>query len=105
MHWVSHIPIARWNEFFTIFHSCLKPGAKVILSDDIHRSDDTDPYYSKLECCDSFETRYLPGGNKYEIVKTYFTPESLRDLLNPHADNIGIHFDRPRWWVKYDVKG
>jgi len=104
MHWVSHIPLARWDEFFTTFHSRLKPGAKVILCDDIHRSDDTDPYYCKLDSRDSFEIRHLPGGKSYEIVKTYFTPESLRDLLQPHADDIEIHFDRPRWWVSYEVK-
>lgn len=104
MYWVSHIPLARWDEFFTTFHARLKPGAQVILTDDSYRSGNTYPCYSKLECRDSFEIRHLPDGNSYEIVKTYFTPESLRDLLQPHADNIEIHFGRPRWWVKYQVK-
>ncbi len=104
MHWVSHIPMARWAEFFRAFHARLKPGAKVLLADDIHRPNDTDPYYSKLETRDSFEIRHLPDGSSYEIVKTYFTPEQLHALLHPYAENIDIHFERPRWWLTYDVK-
>ncbi len=103
MHWVSHIPLSRWNEFFTTFHARLKPGAKVMLADDIRRPDDTDPYYSKLADRDSYEIRQLPSGKSYEIIKTYFTPENLRELLGPFADKIEIHFDRPRWWLTYEA--
>jgi SAM-dependent methyltransferase len=103
MHWVSHIPMARWDEFFRRFHARLKPGAKVILCDDIRRTNDTDPYYSKLDSRDTFEIRRLPEGGEYEIVKTYFTPESLRSLLSPYAIDLELHFESPRWWVTYGV--
>lgn len=104
MHWVSHIPLARWDEFFAGFHARLKPGAKVLLADDIRRPDDADPYYSKIATRDSYEIRRLPEGGTYEIVKTYFTPEALRELLQPYADNVEIRYERPRWWLTYDVK-
>jgi cyclopropane fatty-acyl-phospholipid synthase-like methyltransferase len=104
MHWVSHIPLARWNEFFTGFHARLTPAAKVLLADDIRRPDDADPFYSKTGTRDSYEIRRLPNGKSYEIVKTYFTPDGLRALLAPFADNMEIRFERPRWWLTYDVR-
>jgi SAM-dependent methyltransferase len=104
MHWVSHIPLSRWDEFFRGFHARLKPRAKVMLADDIRRPDDTDPYYSKLETRDSYEIRRLPNGETYEIVKTYFTPDELRALLQPYAANLIIRYERPRWWLTYDAK-
>lgn len=104
MHWVSHIPLARWAEFFTGFHACLNRGATVLLADDIRRPDDADPYYSKLATRDSYEIRRLPNGQSYEIVKTYFTPDELRALLQPWAHNLQIHYERPRWWLTYEVR-
>ena len=105
MHWVSHIPLARWSEFFTAFHARLKPGATVMLADDIRRPDDADVWYSKLPTRDTFEIRHLPNGESYEIVKTFFTPEQLGALLEPYATNLRLRFDRPRWWLTYDVRG
>ncbi len=104
MHWVSHIPLSRWREFFATFHARLKPGATVLLADDIRRPDDSDPYYSKLSDRDSYEIRRLPGGGSYEIIKTYFSPADLQRLLAAYAENLQIHFERPRWWVTYTVK-
>lgn len=105
MHWVSHIPLARWGDFFATFHARLKPGARVMLADDIRRPDDADPYYSKVATRDSYEIRRLPEGGEYEIVKTYFTADELRDLLRPFAEDVVIRYERPRWWLTYTVKG
>lgn len=104
MHWVSHIPLARWGGFFATFHARLRPGATVLLADDIRRPDDADPYYSKVATRDTFEIRRLPEGGTYEIVKTYFTPDELSALLEPFAENVKIRYERPRWWLTYDVK-
>ena len=104
MHWVSHIPKSRWAEFFVAFHARLKPGAKIILCDDIRRTNDTDPYYSKLDSRDTFEIRRLPEGGTYEIVKTYFTPESMAGLLSPYARDLQMHFEAPRSWVSYTAR-
>jgi SAM-dependent methyltransferase len=104
MHWLSHIPSARWDEFFSSFHARLKPGAKVLMADDIRRPDDEDPYFSKVETRDPYELRRLPNGKSYEIVKRYFTPDELHALLAPYATSIQIRFERPRWWLTYDVR-
>jgi SAM-dependent methyltransferase len=90
MHWISHIPLARWDEFFSSFHARLKPGANVLMADDIRRPDDEDPYFSKVETRDSYELRQLPNGKSYEIVKRYFTSDELHALLAPYATNIQI---------------
>ena len=104
MHWVSHVPMARWDEFFRSFHRHLSPGARVLLADDIRRPDDADIYYSKLDSRDSFEIRELPNGESYEIVKHFFSPQDLRARLEPYGDRIEIQFERPRWWLTYEVK-
>jgi SAM-dependent methyltransferase len=101
---VSHLPLSRWHDFITAFHAHLKPGAKVLLIDDIRRLDDGDPWYSKLDSRDTHEIRQLPNGESYEIVKTYFTPEQLQSLLEPYAENLEIRYERPIWRVTYDVR-
>ena len=104
MHWASHIPRDRWHEFFTTFHSRLKPGATVMLVDDIRRPNDADPWYSKLATRDTYEIRHLPNGDDYEIVKTFFSADDLRTRLQPYADNLQLRYDRPRWWLSYDIR-
>lgn len=104
MHRVSHLPVSRGAEFFRAFHRRLKPGAKVLLADDIRRDDDTDPFYSRLDNGDSYELRHLPNGRSYEIVKRYFSPAELHSLLKPYAENIQVRFERPRWWLTYDAR-
>ena len=101
---VSHLALARWDEFFRAFHAKLKPGAKVLLADDIRRTNDSDPWYSKLATRDSYEIRRLPNGGTYEIVKTYFTPDQLHALLQPYAENIQLRYGQPSWWLTYEVR-
>lgn len=103
MHWASHIPRARWAEFFTTFHARLQPGATVMLVDDIRRPNDADPWYSKLATRDTYEIRHLPNGGDYEIVKTFFSAEDLRARLEPYAANLQLRYERPRWWLTYQT--
>ena len=77
----------------------------MLLADDIRRLDDADPYYSKLATRDSYEIRRLPNGGTYEIVKTYFTPDQLHTLLQPYGENIQLRYERPSWWLTYEVRG
>ncbi len=89
--WWSHIPKSRIRDFITTLHRRLEPGALVIFADQL-------PY----DCPDrrldsegnSLETRTLPDGRKFEIVKNFPSANELTDILRDFADDLR-YIERP----------
>jgi len=102
MQWFSHIPRARIGEFLTGWHRRIGPGAPVFLADN-----QVMPYtstYTKPGTADTFEDRELDG-ERFEVLKNYFTAAELRSLLDPYADDVTLHEGVHWWWLTYRVRG
>jgi SAM-dependent methyltransferase len=78
--WLSHVPAARFDEFWTLVRSALKPGGRVFLVDSGPRGDHTDS---------EEQLRELYDGREFTIVKRYWTPDSLEARLS----DLGFAFD------------
>ena len=79
--WLSHVPSERFDSFWSLVKTSLKPGGRFFFIDSL-----PDPYSSVAdhETPTSREVRQrrrLNDGRSYEIIKIYYAPEELQERL------------------------
>jgi SAM-dependent methyltransferase len=75
--WLSHVPEARFDEFWTLVRAALGPGGRVFLvdsgaGDTAHTGTDQDGWE---------ETRSLSDGRTFRIVKRRWAPDELAERV------------------------
>lgn len=86
-YWISHVPAARWTDFWDLIDRALRPGGRVWFMDnahpeyaDVHGPGDW-PVAAGLRTADQVEdeiqTRTLLDGSEWTIVKRFWWPEEL----------------------------
>jgi SAM-dependent methyltransferase len=75
--WLSHVPLERFDRFWSLVGECLKPDGRVFFVDDAHITDDEriagEP--------GSRVKRLLKDGSAHRIFKVAHTPEQLEQRL------------------------
>jgi demethylmenaquinone methyltransferase/2-methoxy-6-polyprenyl-1,4-benzoquinol methylase len=76
--WLSHVPPERFESFWSFVADCLKPGGRVFLADDGHRT------ARELVEGPSSATirRQLRDGTSYRLVKVPYRPADLEKQLS-----------------------
>jgi SAM-dependent methyltransferase len=75
--WLSHVPLERFEAFWSFVERALKPGGRVAFVDDAYRTPD-----ELVEGEDSSKVRRrLLNGTAYHAVKVPHTPETLQKRL------------------------
>jgi SAM-dependent methyltransferase len=75
--WLSHVPLGRFESFWTLVADCLKDDGRVFFADDAHRTPDElieGPSSSMIR-------RRLDDGTSYRIVKVPHRPPDLEQRL------------------------
>ena len=47
------------------------------------------------------EVRVLSDGEKYEVIKNYYTQSELHRIFEPYSKELEVHEGKCFWWVKY----
>jgi SAM-dependent methyltransferase len=84
--WLSHVPMERFEAFWSLVERCLKPGGRVAFTDDGYRAVD--------ELIEGDESsvirRRLLDGTPFRAVKVPHTPECLEQRLGQLGWRIGV---------------
>ena len=100
--WLSHVDLARMDEFLRAFHSHLGPGAVVLMFDERATEERPNPSASRVDAAGNrYEMRRLLDGERFEIVKNLFDRARLEALLRPHAAALHCHELRYFWVAEY----
>ena len=83
--WLSHVPEVRFNEFWTLVRSALRPGGRVFLVD----SGAGDTAHTGTEQDGQEETRSLSDGRTFRIVKRRWPSNELAARVRP----LGFELD------------
>lgn len=101
--WYSHMPRRRIPEFLAALANCSKPGAMIMFVDQL-------PYdgfeRTTDENGDTLETRTLPGGSSFSVIKNFPSEVELRSMLSGFGEDI-CYTARPEegnWEVVWRVK-
>ena len=76
-YWLSHVPAARFEAFWQLVRSALRPGGRVFLVD----SNVPEPRNSSVD--HHGEVRWLQDGRRFRIVKHYWAAEELAARVAP----------------------
>jgi len=101
--WLSHVDLARMEEFLLAFHSWLESSAVVLIFDDMQTSDRVNP--SRIDKYGNrYEQRTLQTGERFEIIENFFSKASLLKLIDAYG--IDPHYEtlEGKWVLRYFVK-
>lgn len=93
--WLSHVPMARFETFWSLVDRCLEAGGRVAFADDGYRAPE-----ELIEGEDSeVIRRQLTTGASFRAVKTAHTPDALEGLLQPLGWDIHVKYvGGPFFW-------
>ncbi len=97
--WLSHVPRARFSDFWAFVRTCLKPSGRVFLidnrNDPVRSSSTKDPYV--VEYGTDLQLRTLSDGSKYRVVKVMYEPDELESSIA--AEGWSVDIDATRWFI------
>jgi 2-polyprenyl-3-methyl-5-hydroxy-6-metoxy-1,4-benzoquinol methylase len=76
--WLSHVPLERFDSFWTLVANCLKPGGRVFFVDDAYRTPDE---LVEGEASTTIR-RHLNDGTAHRVVKVPHHPADLERRLS-----------------------
>lgn len=91
--WFSHIPKARWHEFFLGLSACLRPNARVILLDNLYVEGSSTPISDQDNDGNTIQTRYLEDGSSHQVIKNFPTEAELKQAV----EGLGVNCSFTRW--------
>jgi demethylmenaquinone methyltransferase/2-methoxy-6-polyprenyl-1,4-benzoquinol methylase len=77
--WLSHVPEARFDEFWETVRAALAPGGRVFLVD----SGAGDSAHTGKDQAGEEETRSLADGRSFRIIKRRWVPDELAARVRP----------------------
>ena len=94
--WLSHVPLARFAEFWSRVQSWLEPGGRVFFVDDAHRTAG-ELIYGEAS---SIVQRRLSDGTTHRVVKVPHRPAELERRLRElgWAITVSASADEPFYW-------
>lgn len=102
--WFSHIPKHRIKEFIEGFHKRLGKGSVVFMADNVYVKGIGGELISKCDEADTYKIRELANGEKYEILKNYYTKHELDTIFEKYTTDLQIEVGSCFWWICYTVK-
>jgi len=79
--WISHVPAARFAEFWTLVRRAVRPGGRVFL---------VDGAIGGREPGGEEEQRALNDGREFRIVKRFWTPAELAEQVRSHGFELAL---------------
>jgi len=88
-HWLSHIPVTRFADFWDLVRRCTGDGGRVGFIDEDDRAAwrDSDRPSTNQELA----RRTLPDGRQFDIVKVFWSPDELQRQLSSLRWNVQIN--------------
>ena len=78
--WLSHVPPARFEEFWSLVRVALKPGGRVFFIDSLMEQTSAARDHGPLDESGTVR-RKLNDGREFDIVKVFYQPSALEQRL------------------------
>jgi ubiquinone/menaquinone biosynthesis C-methylase UbiE len=79
--WLSHVPPERFDAFWDLVRSALRPGGRVFFVDSLRAETPAEKERRRRTLEDHTTTRQLNDGREFRIVKIFYEPEVLEAQL------------------------
>jgi demethylmenaquinone methyltransferase/2-methoxy-6-polyprenyl-1,4-benzoquinol methylase len=98
--WLSHVPRARFGQFWELVERCLEPGGHAFLVDS--RRTSSYPAVDTRRKLEEVELRRLNDGSEHRLIKVYYEPSELMTLLRSRGWDA--HIRGTTWFIYGSVR-
>ncbi|MBA2712723.1 MAG: methyltransferase domain-containing protein [Rubrobacteraceae bacterium] len=88
--WLSHVPPERFEAFWMLVRSALKPGGRVFFVDSLRTETWAEKERLGRDPRDHTTLRQLNDGQEFRIVKIFYDPEELSSRLRDLGWNVHV---------------
>lgn len=102
--WFSHVPVERRREWFSVLHSRLNPGARVLIVDNSEAQCERLPITRTDEQGNTYQTRLTDAGQSYEVLKNFPAEGELLGVAREFGANHEYRRLEHFWLFRYDAR-
>ena len=95
--WLSHVPEEKFDLFWELIHTCLKPNGRWYFIDS-RLEDFSSAIDHSVDLNSDVVTRKLNNGGEFDIIKRFYEPETLSSRLQNLGWNTRIS-TTPRFFI------
>jgi SAM-dependent methyltransferase len=88
--WWSHVDKRSERRFLQHFASRLRPGAELLMIDQVYLEGYTMPAFRRDREGNRYELRSLESGHVFQVIKNYPTPEQLKASLAGICEEVQV---------------
>jgi len=99
--WISHVPKARLNRFFSAFHSKLSEGATIFFADNVPVKGIGGDLIQEEGEVDTYKLRQLKDGSSHRVIKNYYSDEELFSLFKESGKCLKVERGACFWRIQY----
>ena len=98
--WFSHEPRQNYDGFLKILKPLVKTDGLIWMIDNNPPAEGPDlQSVGRDEYGNNYKQRFLDSGEEFAILKNYFSPDQLREILSPHFVVKSLIFNECYWSV------
>ena len=102
--WFSHISKDKIELFLDGFHRVLSNKAIVFIADNVFNEGIGGKLVRYRGNENTYKIRFLENGDKYKILKNYYSEKELVNIFSRYGDPLNIYFGNYFWYICYEVK-
>jgi demethylmenaquinone methyltransferase/2-methoxy-6-polyprenyl-1,4-benzoquinol methylase len=97
--WFSHVPLERQREFLLGLHAALRPGARVVLLDNLFVEGSSSPIAERDAAGNAYQHRRLRDGSTHRVLKNFPTQADLLSLVQDGLGRSPVHHRWQYYWA------
>ena len=101
--WFSHVPRQRQQEFLAGLNAALRPGARVVLLDNLFVEGNSSPISEQDAAGNTYQTRTLADGSTHRVLKNFPTGNELKSLVAGSSRSAAFKCWQYYWAFEYVV--
>ncbi|MEA3209528.1 MAG: hypothetical protein QOE70_2585 [Chthoniobacter sp.] len=102
--WWSHVPRQKLAPFLAGFHAALKPGARVVFTDNRFVAGSSTSISRTDDAGNTYQLRRLDDGSTHEVLKNFPTRTELLTFAGEHGCNADVVELEHFWCLTYDLQ-
>lgn len=102
-HWISHVPLARLDEFLRSLHGRLLPGAVVVFFDNRYVEGSSTAISDRDQQGNSYQARLLADGTRHRVLKNFPDATALRRMVAGRSRSSEVIETEYFWVLRYEA--
>ena len=102
--WFSHVPKQKRKGFLETIHRKVSPGGLVAMADNRYVEGSNHPVTGMDSEGNTYQTRKLDNGRRYEVLKSFLKESDFTDLLSDSTEDFAFRELTYYWYLSYRIR-